>query len=510
MIGARAVYCQQKVRLAFDDWLSPGWAMKIIYWACASAFLLAPLLLTFALLSHLHADIRHWSPDWTDEVNYWNETACFVGGGFNGGYTVVDERTASLPWDHFGPHGPGFALCYGLPARIVGWHPWSGPVFNLVAVAVASIYWLMAVRPTGQQLAIAVLLLGSFWPMLLYLPATMQESLHSAIALILSGLICRSLKKTDGLSFWLLLAFVIVASLVRITWVLVLMPWACARCSGLSRRMRRLSLVAIVLAMPTLACAWQLLCSPYSNFLRSTLMLARQEPGLAFSTIVQRWVQGREAFFSPTGDSQLEVLARYEMMAVVIISLLAARFAWRAAVFSALNLLIVANLCLVLYDVGDWRDYRVLTPHLLLSLFTLVGTTSGRWVLPIIAANLLFVTAFVTEFATFYQDRLTADPAAIQLLADELAPFVNYDPHAGPWENTLLIPSELESYTLLGVSRGVGISVIVNEQDEDVPVRSRWMLLQRGENAQRFGHLRLLKQTSQGDLYLNENSNPKS
>src|SRR5260221_6993261 len=102
--------------------------------AAAAAFLLAPgFVVSLALAGH-HATLADCRPSWNDDVNYWNDIACFTRAGFGAGYCVVDERPAPAKWSHFGPHGPVFPLLYGLPARVVGWHPTSGPFFNLAVL----------------------------------------------------------------------------------------------------------------------------------------------------------------------------------------------------------------------------------------------------------------------------------------------------------------------------------------------------------------------------------------
>src|SRR5271166_1469678 len=102
-------------------------------------FLLAPVAIVSLILAVcLQATLLDCYPYLNDEVHYWNEVACFARAGFAGGYCVPNEQTAPASWTHFGPHGPGFPVVFGTLARIVGWHPASGPLFNAVVLALGA------------------------------------------------------------------------------------------------------------------------------------------------------------------------------------------------------------------------------------------------------------------------------------------------------------------------------------------------------------------------------------
>src|SRR5438552_656405 len=110
----------------------PSWLPRSLLVGC---FLLTPAVEVSLLLAvRLNASLLDCAPSWGDEVHYWNEVACFVRAGFDGGYCVADERTAAATWSHFGPHGPGFPVSYGLLGRVLGWHPVSGPFFHLIVL----------------------------------------------------------------------------------------------------------------------------------------------------------------------------------------------------------------------------------------------------------------------------------------------------------------------------------------------------------------------------------------
>jgi hypothetical protein len=171
------------------------------------------------------ASLHQALPLINDEVAYWNQIATFAAKSFSGGYITVDERPSRISWSHFGPHGPAFALLYGLPAKLFGWGYTSGPVFGTVAFCVAAIVFILLSRPPPLLIAA---LLATFWPLVMALPTTMQEPLHYAIGCVLAALLLRVLKDDDDTALRRSLPAVVialgVASLVRPVWALLAIP----------------------------------------------------------------------------------------------------------------------------------------------------------------------------------------------------------------------------------------------------------------------------------------------
>jgi hypothetical protein len=210
----------------------------------------------------------------------------------------------------------------------------------------------------------------------------------------------------------------------------------------------------------------------------------------------------------------LEVLLRYAVIGVTVASL------WRlfrspAAgrqpyLFAALNLAVVAGLVIGIYDVEPavWRDYRVLGPHLLLSLLVLLSAGAYRVVLAVAAANVLFAPAFVSQFADFHRDRVRADRAFIAAVREQVRGNLKYDPAAPAWSNTVLIPMPLLCYPLLGIPSGIGVSCLEPRAAQpQLPLKSRYVLVDDGRVWYfRDCHLRPIARTSLGRLYLNLDS----
>jgi hypothetical protein len=309
-----------------------GWLMlkRILL---VAALLAAPaFVVTTTLALRLDATLDNCGPVGDDEFHYWDEIASFAAVGLNGGYFVADEEPARQSWTHFGPHGPVFPVLYGSMARVLGWGSASGPVFNLLLLAAGSLVWLLLVRPDTQHLVVAVFLWATFWPCLLYVPATMQECLHFALAFVLAGLAHRAVngRDRDGRSFWPFLAVVAFASTLRITWALLLPVWAVAAWPSLGRRSRTAILATIALTVPCLILMTRQLAGGYPNFVSAVSELGRHAPMTAVATVLSHiGLSVNQLFWMsvPRMDKPLEILLRFQILAIIVLTtfLIAAR-----------------------------------------------------------------------------------------------------------------------------------------------------------------------------------------
>ncbi len=516
-----------------------AWLDRVIL---PAAVIAAPALVVSAVLAfQLHGTILDCVPHrndlhLTDEVHYWNEINSFAHVGLRSGYFVADERPARASWTPFGPHGPGFPVAYGSLARLVGWQEASGPVFNAALLTAGAAFWLACCRLDRRRLITALFLLGSYWPCLLWMPATMQESFHCALAFALAGLAHPWLSgRTTSLRWiWPFLIVAALAALTRVSWALAMIPWLCVVAGGVPVRMRWLVSGVVVAAVAALAWCWQYITSPFPNTLRSMLSLVSQAPDMAFWTLLWRVQNANVEFLSFRSAKPLEVLQRYEACALVVVcAWMATRRApaeRRPFVFACLNVVLVAGLVISVPHIGDWQDHRVLGPQILLSLLVILSAGDWRLAAALAGLNLLFLPVFLGQFREFHQNRVEPDVEKIATFRAEIAPHLRYDPAASAWDNTLLVPVASQSYPMLALPPGIGLSFVVEATDLRSPIESRYVLVPprpsgpwpgseirpapaRGgpkefmlvapRNAGEPTRLRLLAETSVGNLYLN-------
>jgi hypothetical protein len=482
-----------------------------------AVFLLTPAVTVSLALAACPATLLDCVPQWNDEIHYWNEAACFSSVGFAGGYFVADERPAAWSLSHFGPHGPAYPIIYGSLGRLLGWHLWSGPAFNILFLTLGCGAWLWCCRPDRPRLVSGIFLMATFWPCLVFLPSTLQEGLHCAIAFLLAGL-AHARVNGDGrnrASLWGFLLAVGAASLVRITWVMILIPWACVALRRESWRIRLVVLVAIAAAIPGLTLVWRLACSPYPNFVATLLGEARESPALALSHLATRTSAMTSQFVSFYGATTLEIVERFEILGVMLLATwLALRSGSedrRPYLFALLNLALPTAAVVCLYDVKDWRDCRTLAPHLLLSLLVLLSGSAHRWTLRIAAIQLAFAVPFVEQIIVNNRDRPMISSAENVSSYSKYEGGVGYDPAGTAWGNTILVPVRFQTCSLLGLPRGMGLSFILDEAELQPPLKSRYVLTPSLQFIPRLAegiHLKPIGNGPFGRLYLNLDSLP--
>jgi hypothetical protein len=491
----------------------PRWLTRPIL---VVGFLLTPLMAVSLTLAFCKATLLDCTPLLSDEIHYWNEIACFARAGFNGGYFVPNEHPAPISFIHFGPHGPAFPVLYGIPAAMFGWYQASGPLFNVFALMAGAGVWIWRCRPDNKRLACGMFFMATFWPCQLYIPCTMQESLHMGMAFVLAALVHPLVhgdrQKTP--SSWPFLVAVAVFSLVRFTWLLVLVPWALIAFAGRSWQWRLLLTLVIACMAPTIFLLTRLTSAPYPNYATQLFATARSAPDEALQKFTSHGERSLEQFLSLRSGETLEILQHYQVVglliasAVVVLVLPESRKAPHVFVF--LNLALIAGLMIALYDVEDFRDYRVIMPHLLLSLLILLAGESYRWVVNVAGINLIFLVPFYNFFESTNHDRFLVGSAHIGRERSVLTRYINYDPTKSTWDNTILIPVRNHFYLLAAVPPGMGVSFVLDNPDVsplNFPPKSRYLFMRQGQVEQIFFRkrirLRRLAETGVGTLYLN-------
>jgi hypothetical protein len=611
-------------------------AKRIVHSLLVLAFLLTPATVTSLVLARqLNATLLDCKPNYgvmgrSDEMHYWEEIHCFQHVGFGGGYFVVNERPAPASWTHFGPHGPAFPVVYGSLARVFGWRLESGPCFNIGFLMLGSAAWLWFVRPTTQQLLTAILLTMSFWPSILFIPAMLQESFHCAVAFALAGLAHRSINHNDP-RVWSFVVLVALVSLMRVTWALLLIPWALLAMSG----MNKLARIAVFSLVPALFLLWGNIASPYPNILDGLSWLIRVSPASAWdrycghvgdnifrcyttftspidwSSLTQafegslqnaergqvlaifllaglaavqkfhrrdaiqlavamaivigiliwrrleliggitiagfalwrQWPRLQRRTLSLTATAAafglillihqnwdlLVMLGRNRVLAIYAVLLMSVFIIYRQTLakillplteavfpkpadsrpylFAGLNMALITLTVFLVYDVKHDRDYRVLAPHLLLSMLLFISGPAYRAGLVVIAIGLLATPDFAPAFARRHYNRVEESESI------DLSPYMTYDPARSAWANTLLVPN-MQFRPIIRVPAGIGVSTIVeneevmgNESEQDrirrAP-RSRYLLLDSLKiDEWKQWHLELVHVTPHGVLFIN-------
>jgi hypothetical protein len=494
-----------------------------------TALILAlPAIITCTLVAVLfHKTLLDYFPDASDELAYYHQIATFARAGFNGGYYSFNEVHAPFAASHFSVHGPAFAVLYGMPARLAGWTYYSGPLFNLAALALATMLFIVVARPTiGQIAGIGVVIATSWW-VILMLSSTMQETLNQAFMIVMAAFAVR-LAKADverpAMTVLAALAVLAIASVLRPTNWIVAPPVVLI---GLRRRPRLAVLAALVatVGIPAFWVLWRYISAPIPDLALEPAKL--QSVGAVFGFFWRSLRKNSELFdldrlrANPFSQYVLfeaaGVAAISGVLAVVAVARAATRrtdaalgqlvenLPFNVDVFNLATLATALLAFLGFYFDSQASISRVTAPFVLLSMLVLATTRSRLWIVgAVVAANVLLAPPFVTQYREWRRSMFgVEDRDAINKFRQQMETLVPYQPGQGPWCNTLL--TMVYPREILAVPAGIGLSMATRQTPSAEPVKSRYLLL-RDNGVQLYGggnELRHLAKFPLGDLYLN-------
>jgi hypothetical protein len=341
--------------------------------------------------------------------------------------------------------------------------------------------------------------LDTSWPLLLAIPTTMQETLHASFAfLIASGIV----RKRN----WLTLAVIVVASLVRVTWALALIPWATLFIGHVARK-RFVGILALAAGgVFILFLISRYLSSPYpgyaADFFSHLPFLVGVERDLS-QYIVPNLVRFpfEKSFF-------LDEVQRVEVIALCVAGFVGTFYRQWVYLFLSVSLVCVLVPVAALYPV---HAYRILYPHLLLASLVLLGL--GR--LELIKILIILHLALGLRFVDFFRDQHYARVRTPIPGALECNRYMQYDPTApDAYANTFLIPIDAASNQWLSLPRGIGLSVVLGRY---LPHhKSKYVFLLKsgppvpgqsntpGPAPEELKGMKLLCRTGPGDIYQKE------
>ncbi|GAB6037995.1 hypothetical protein JCM15519_25540 [Fundidesulfovibrio butyratiphilus] len=480
-----------------------------------------PALAQLFLGKLLYSSLACYVPGPPDPMMYWHEAGSFFRAGFAHGYYGMNEMTPLLgsAWHH----GPWYVALYGGLARLGGqWTYTTGVTLNFLLVGLACLAYAALTGARPGLLALLAAFMASFHYLLLYQCSNWSESLLFAVALVLAGLWSalfslgpgdRRYRPLKALTF----ACLTYAALLRHSFGLLYFVFFFLEKPGTARR-------AAIQAGKALACLAG--CMALYGATRAPFVTAFT----GGDRLLQGLARGDASLLLATVKANFEGLGeQYPLYSLLLVEALAlglcaTAVAWlesrrepgqdgRApyvlmleSALHAVNLLGVAALLAVYYVVyGPW-GYRVLGPHLTLSLF--VYAASRRAVLPwaLIGLNLL---ALPFGLHVFTLDRMAEyyDTAALKVRLAEASRDIEgrmaYRPGLDRWCNTVLY-SGYGRY-LLSVPLGIGCQFYSGQGPLDT-VRSRYLAGSSFSQDMSLApfHFRLLGRMGPQGLYENE------
>jgi hypothetical protein len=509
--------------------VSPSKAQQRILNGLLGGFIcILPVFFALLLVSQLfHANLFQFIPFHNDELGYWRQILTYTHYAFRGGYYNIQEQPAPASFTPFGEHGPLFIMIYGTFGRVLGWPLYAAPFINIFFLVASFAVYLGLTRPPIRQLPLLGLAWGTFWAVVYFIPSNMQESFHQAAALLFAGLFYMLLsrpnqggKALQGLA----LALILLMGVTRFTWLLLLLPLAfiLLRDQPLPRLLLGLGISAALI--PVLAWGIMQLYAPYPDeFLSNLLLRFSVSLRWGFSTLYHYSLNNMIHWFQlGDKDPYLGPLQRYQVLLLALVLLGAClrvlkQNRWkllsaaRLAPFlfaAALILFPILAAQLLFYDLGELREFRVLAPFLLLTLF-LIFTTQQRWVKLLVGllilTNILYAPLAIKDFQYFHYGNFHYFLPGLTRFGEKARSVLEYRPNADPWCNTLLTDNYMPE--LIGLPAGIGISYVMVPDQIQVPIHSRYLLVES-----RFAYLwarklhgRIIEvaKTNIGDFFIN-------
>jgi hypothetical protein len=476
-----------------------------------------PLLATLMLVQGLmHTSISAFVPVYSDEIDYWHETATFLKAGFGGGYYTINEIPATASFTPFGPHGPSVIVFFGLIGKIIGWNYDSPFILNLGIITLALLAFLLITRPRWGQLGLIAAFFAVCWPVLFFLPTGMEETLNQVGGILFAALIFIFLRDGMKNSIWLWITILLLAFFcsIRYTWIFLVPVFALAgfRKIGWKKGLWMAAACVVIIGAGFYLVSIQY--APYPNSFTSSVMyfLKRSVP----EAIKFFWEHLRDnltAFFPAGNILQWETMERIQVVGVsVYLAVLVfvyrrkpeSRLAW--VVLAALIPIIAAQI--LFYEIRRLIDVRIFAPYLIFAVLLIVTSRPHGWAWvtsAVILGNVILVSSMMQIYPSYHNAQFYADISSIEATSQQLAPYIQYKENAPRWCNS--VTTTLDQKELMGVPAGVGITYVMDATGINYPLDAKYTIFRNSVFARsKPVHLQKLAQLDIGYLFLNLNA----
>lgn len=493
----------------------PGWALRTI------VVLLPVAVICLVIYFVLGSKFTNYGPYsfWNDEVAYWVWLRSFVYSGFNSGYNAPNELLPVFEYSRYGEASPFYIYIYGSIGKLIGWFPELPILINFALLTVAICLFMYMIKLDNWQVVFTGLVVMLTWPVLIYLPLTTHETLNQVIGILLAITLTKNLLVQKKLSIWSRVAFVVfvyLATLVRLSWGLMLFPVLFYCLNG---NVWRRIILAVVLGGALYVSAVLLtgyLLPPVNNSILRTFAdgFSRGPKVIKDQIALQFYHMLKFKKLSPNivVVFQMIVIAGWGLKIVWDNyrsgSSLESVFQGAAAfqVYSMVSLLIAGFTFYI--QVGF---YRTFAPVLLIVYLWYVIARDYRKLSALLLVNIIFFPIYMTYYAKIGDYRIIETDYSEPVVwgADtqmELEKFIVYHPDAkNPWCNTLLIPLGYYDSRLTLVPPGIGISYILDPETYQLPIKSGYVMFDQATYDMYIDrvNLELLVALPIGDLYRN-------
>jgi len=489
---------------------------KLVNAALSLIIISIPAIFAYYLVTfQIEQQMVEFVPQWSDELHYWHQTATFRETGFKGGFYTLNEQPAPAPFIHFGPHGPIFPIIMGTASLISGWDLNSIFFINIAWLMFSISIFILYIKPDSLQLILVGLAVFSFWPAHLYMATCMRVVFFAGFAIITAAFFYHAIIKLSLVSRrHLILLFITISllSLLKVTNSILFLPYFLVARNKFGYSLLCSILMAVVMMFISFV-ASILIAAPYPHNYVSELQghFSRSFQEGAYS--LMRHAAENVLRFFDYNHHLLWIMLRAQLLLTIFAS---CWIWWKkpkdklVTQYCALILItsgVTAVGTILLYDVFDWRDFRLFAPIILMVTLLFIAQKRVLLVSLILLGNLIVMPAFFDAYNKYMPTAFPEEQtvSTIETFSNEIAPVIKYDKGGSGWDNTLLAPVSIATRRqILGVPAGIGISVFFSPYDLG-EVKSRYLLLDKKNYSIliKWVPLELKASTSIGDLYVN-------
>jgi hypothetical protein len=492
------------------------------------------LLVAMAVIAMLPAIITWWLPHYcfkaelrdyvpatlcqryNDATMYWLEINSFAKAGFHTGYFGREEDTARCSLVHFGWQN-FIVYVYGPLAAMINWKPWSSVIWNPIMLSIALFSYLVFVRSQWKQTLMTGLFIITFWPVLFFLPTMMTESFHYCVAILAAaGYTCTLNSLSDGnrRAAWLTTIVLFIGTVARPSWAPLLLLAAILAMEQSSWKSYIVAgFVGFFICVLAYSLFLQMMPDTRTYSATGAMIGGHFSPSVLLFNIrenLKGLSYGEPSIILFRIQVALILVASFIGMIVIIVrnasdlrKLIQSNPDW---IIHTFNLFSVIAITILLYTTSNWGDYRLISIHLLFSGLLAISRRSSLTIpIILIASNLLMTNVFIGEYRYYRGLEFGFDKTSLAKFADEVRPYIKYDPKSAPQDNTLLFGGASNSFPteLIALPAGIGLRVIIYPENIHFPIHSRYVLFDK-YSYMWFPHkewLKFLTSTRIGDLY---------
>jgi hypothetical protein len=491
---------------------SPSILHRLAWWLAAILLIASPFAIGWGVMQAENASFTDLFPLYSDEIYYWHQAATFAQVGFANGQYSIGEIPAQIGRYH--AWGLAAPILYGTMGHIAGWPLWAIPVANLVLVTLALMLWVSVARPDIKQILAALFFLGMFAPFVTQVSSSMFEFVQYAWAIVLAAALWRVLQqppRSRALRWGLLaLGLACFVALFRVTWSIII-PIVGAL--ALRHRGKRGILVGWVIGVGLAAVMYIVYtrtAAPYSEYVPQFK---------AFANGVRAGLEAVQSHIAVNIDlflhgEPIEMSLRLQVLVIwclLCVGFVVRKIAQRRqpdprpdhdAVSSKSSLwnafatddpgevmlhtfLLMGQLFLIIvvYDVGSWRDYRLLSGHVVLSGFLLIGRRRWGVLAAVLLISLLTLPLTLSTTREWTQEYLKQQRIVSRLEESnpQIDAVVQYDSTLSPALcNTVthtVYFGFISTHILLAIEPGIGLTILLSDADVHLPFQAHYLLL---------------------------------